>query len=138
MSDSSKFATTKGMISVIDFVKILNENGKYTLGIGKIEDTNDLYITLNCITVSTSNLFESMSNEGKATNCVLETTVFAGGQCLMDNDTSVPLKTRYINFLKEQYNMAVITRRDLHKFVKDFKCIVDEKKKDDHLLNIHY
>ena len=129
MSDASKSATTKGMISVIDFVNILNETGKYTLGIGKIEDTNDLYITLNCITVSTSNVFESMPNEGKATNCVLETNVFEGGQCFMNNDTSVPLKTRYINFLKEQYNASVITRRNLHKFVKDFKCIVDEKKK---------
>ena len=125
MSDSSKSATTNGMISVIDYVKILNETGKYTLGIGKIEDTNDLYITLNCITVSPS----SKPNEGTATNNVLETTVFEGGQCLMDNDTSVPLKTRYIKFLKEQYNMGVITRRNLHKFVKDFKCIVDEKKK---------
>ena len=72
-----------------------------------------------------------MKNEGKVTTMYLKQPYLQDS--VYDNDTSVP-KTRYINFLKEQYN-ATITKE--FKFVKDFKCIVGEKSEDDHL-NIHY
>lgn len=138
MADSSNSAPKTEMISMIDYAEIINETGKYILGIGKIEGTNDLYITLNCITVSTS----SNPSEGNSSNVVLYTTVFAMGQRLMSNDTSLPIKTRYLNFIKKQYNMSLFTRKFLHKFVKDFKCIVGEESESenecDYLMNIHY
>jgi len=112
------------MTAVNDYVEIYNETGKYILGIGHIEGTNDIHISLNCIVFDLASKFDLNQHKGTSTNHTLKSTRFINGYYSLSKDASLPLRNRYINLLKEQYKNFVLVSRELHPFVKDFKCIV--------------
>ena len=122
MTDS---AAPKGSIAVNDYLEIFNENKKYILGIGHIEGTNDLHISLKGMIVGPSLMYPS---EAVCRNETIESTRFINGYYSLSKDTSIPLRDRYIGLLKEQYEVSVIVREELHPIVKDFECIVGKKK----------
>ena len=118
MTDST---TPKGTIVLNDYLEIFNENKRYILGIGHIEGTNDLYISLKGMIVGPSLMYPS---EGVCRNETISSTKFLNGYYSLNKDTSIPLRDRYIGLLKKQYEDSVLVSRELHPFVKDFECIV--------------
>ena len=118
MTDST---TPKGTIVLNDYLEIFNENKRYILGIGHIEGTNDLYISLKGMIVGPSLMYPS---EGVCRNETISSTKFLNGYYSLSKDTSIPLRDRYIKLLKDQYEDSVLVSRELHPFVKDFECIV--------------
>ena len=128
MTDSTNTgssASSKGTIVVNDYLEIFNENKKYILGIGHIEGTNDLHISLKAMIIGPSLIYPS---EGVCRNETIESTRYINGYYSLSKDTSIPLRDRYIGFLKKQYEDSVLVREELHPFVKDFECIVGKKK----------
>ena len=118
-------ATPKGSIVVNDYLEIFNETGIYILGIGHIEGTNDLHISLKGMITGPSLMYP---NEGVCRNETISSTRYINGYYSLNKDTSIPLRDRYIKFLKKQYEDSVLVNRELHPFVKDFECIVGKAK----------
>lgn len=125
MTDSTNPSTPKGSIAVNDYLEIFNENKKYILGIGHIEGTNDLHISLKGMIIGPSSMYP---NKGVCRNETIESTRYINGYYSLNKDTSIPLRDRYIGLLKEQYEVSVLVREELHPIVKDFECIVGKKK----------
>ena len=122
MTDST---TSEGSIAVNDYVEIYNETGRYILGIGHIEGTNDLHISLKGMIIGPSLIYPS---EGVCRIETIESTRYINGYYSLNKNTSIPLRDRYIGLLKEQYEDSVLVRKELHPIVKDFECIVGKKK----------
>lgn len=121
MTDSTNSSTSEGTIVLNDYLEIFNENKRYILGIGHIEGTNDLHISLKGMIIGPSLMYP---NEGVCRNEIIESTKFLNGYYSLSKDTSIPLRDRYIKLLKDQYEDSVLVSRELHPFVKDFECIV--------------
>ena len=54
MTDSTNSSTSEGTIVLNDYLEIFNENKRYILGIGHIEGTNDLHISLKGMIIGPS------------------------------------------------------------------------------------
>lgn len=114
----------EGMMEVNDYVEFPNETGKYWLGIGKIAGTKDIYMTLFVKTAHPAGFMEyGDKSEGKMGKYTFHTITYPGGQYNVSNDESIPIATRYIEMLRNQWHGFMLVRRDLEPLVKDFKCI---------------
>ena len=112
------------IIRVSEYVEFQNENGKFWLGIGKIDQSQDLYIELYDII--------NIPSLDKNTRTVKREKIiskrFEYGQYHVSKNESIHIKQRYIEMLRQQCEDSWLVKKSLMPLVKDFECIIGKKK----------
>ena len=112
------------MIRVTEYVEFQNENGKFWLGIGKIDQSQDIYIELyHIISVPSSD-----KNVGTVKREKIISKRFEYGQYYVSKNESIHIKQRYIEMLRQQCEDSWLVKKSLMPLVKDFECIIGKKK----------
>ena len=115
-----------GMIDVTHYVEFPNETGKYWLGIGRIADTNNVYIERFQKMSFTKNITYNNTNEVEKMTIIAKT--FRNGQSYLKNNESVSIVETYVNMLRDQYKNSPIVKKDLISLVDGFECITGVKR----------
>jgi len=113
------------MIDVTHYVEIPNETGKFWLGIGKIADTNNIYIERFYKLMFTDN--ENLSQD-KMEKYTIVSKTFTDGQYYLEDNDSTCIGEKYINMFRDQYKNFPIVKKDLIPVVEGFECITGEKR----------
>ena len=120
----SNVPSKEEMIRVTEYVELQNEDKKYWLGIGKIDQSQDIYIELyHIINVSSSDKNIRTVKREKIISKRLEY-----GQYHVSKNESIHIRERYIEMLRKQCEDSFIVKESLMPLLKDFVCIVGKKK----------
>ena len=120
----SNVPSKEEMIRVSEYVEFPNQNKEYWLGIGKIDQSQDLYMELYHII----NIPSSDKNIVTAQREQIISKRFEYGQYYLSKNESIHIKQRYIEMLRQQCEDSWLVKKSLMPLVKDFECIIGKKK----------
>jgi len=120
----SNVPSKEEMIRVTEYVELQNDYKKYWLGIGKIDQSQDIYIELYHII----NVPSSDKNIGKVKREKIISKRLEYGQYHVSKNESIHIRERYIEMLRKQCEDSFIVKESLMPLLKDFVCIVGKKK----------
>ena len=120
----SNVPSKEEMIRVTEYVELQNDYKKYWLGIGKIDQSQDIYIELYHII----NVPSSDKNVGTVKREKIISKRLEYGQYHVSKNESIHIRERYIEMLRKQCEDSFIVKESLMPLLKDFVCIVGKKK----------